>query len=354
MISTPAGRDFAGGRVLAHFHAARLRILQPSAQAPGLAAVDHRGVVGIVGQARIAPAQARQVGLDEGVALRARHQHVVRRHAGLATVEALAEGDALGGVLDRIAGRDERRALAAELQRHRRQVRRRRRHHALADFGRAGEQQVVEGQLREGGAERGIALHDLHLVGVEDRGEHAREQRAHGRRVFGRLDHHAVAGGERARQRHDGQLEGIVPGRDDADHAERRVAHFAARRPEGQVDRAPLRPHPLAQALAREVDLVERHQHVGAERLQRCAPAEIGRAGLHELVAVRAHRTFELLERGDALAVTGDVRQVRGAQALEGGGEAVDRGQGGVHIRSVYPCDGGRRREPRHRIGRDP
>jgi hypothetical protein len=37
----------------------------------------------------------------------------------------------------------------------------------LADLGRAGEQQVVEGQLREGGAERGVALHHQHLVGPE-------------------------------------------------------------------------------------------------------------------------------------------------------------------------------------------
>jgi hypothetical protein len=57
----------------------------------------------------------------------------------------------------------------------------------------------------------------------------------------------------------------------------------------------------------------------GAERFQRRAPAEVRRAGRDQFVAAAAHGALQALECGQALAVAGNVREVRGAQALEGG-----------------------------------
>jgi hypothetical protein len=76
-----------------------------------------------------------------------------------AGVQQLADHDALGCVLQRVVGAEDGRRLAAQFQRHRRQVVRGHAHDAVADRGRAGEQQVVEGQPGEICADRGIAEH---------------------------------------------------------------------------------------------------------------------------------------------------------------------------------------------------
>jgi hypothetical protein len=62
--------------------------------------------------------------------------------------------------------------------------------------------------------------------------------------VRGGLHHDAVAGGERRDQRHDREVEWIVPRADDADDADRLVQDRGAGRPELEADRHPLRPHP--------------------------------------------------------------------------------------------------------------
>jgi hypothetical protein len=67
----------------------------------------------------------------------------------------------------RVVGAEDGRRLAAQFQRHRRQVVRRHAHDVVADLGRAGEQQVVEGQPREIGAHRGVAQHHRDILGGE-------------------------------------------------------------------------------------------------------------------------------------------------------------------------------------------
>jgi hypothetical protein len=90
-------------------------------------------------------------------------------------VEALDEQDALGRRAQREVVADDGRRLAAELQRHRAQVLRRRGHHRAAGGARAGEQQVVEGQLRELDADAAGLVEELQLLGREV-GRHAIDQ----------------------------------------------------------------------------------------------------------------------------------------------------------------------------------
>ena len=288
-------RRVAVGAVLHDADAALAGIVEPVAQAFGLAGIDDGGVVGIAGQVRVAPAHRGHVGPHEGVALRARHQHVVGRHAGLAAVETLAGGDAVGGLLDRVVRRHQGRRLAAQFQGHRHQVGRRGGHHRPPDRGRAGEQQVVEGQPAEGRADGGVALHHGHAFGRERLGQQARQQLRGARRVLGRLDHDVVAGGDGVGQRDQGQLDGVVPGRHDADHAQRLAADFGPRRQEGQVDAAPLGPHPAAQVAAQVADFVQGDHDVGGQGLVARTAAEIGRHGLHQFIPVPANGLAEAL-----------------------------------------------------------
>ena len=110
------------------------------------------------------------------------------------------------------------------------------------------------------------ALRDLvvdagheHLGGVEFRRDHFLQQRGKPRHQFARLDHHPVAGGERADRRRQRQLQRIIPRRDDADHAERLRDQAIFGRHELQRGRDPLRRHPFLQMLCGVLDLAE-HQ----------------------------------------------------------------------------------------------
>ena len=91
-------------------------------------------------------------------------EDMVDREAGLAGVEGLRPQDALGGGPDREVRRDDRRRLAAELERHRRQVSRRVGHHRPAGLAGAGEDEVVEGQRREGRAAAAAVVEERELV----------------------------------------------------------------------------------------------------------------------------------------------------------------------------------------------
>lgn len=128
-------------------------VVEIAPEAAELALVDDRGVVGVVRKTREEALDHLLVLTDEFLDAPARYQHVVGRDAGLSGVEALAEGDPLGGVLHRHAVGDDRRRLAAQLQGDRGQVLGGGAHHVLADAGGAGEQQVVERQLGKGHAD---------------------------------------------------------------------------------------------------------------------------------------------------------------------------------------------------------
>ena len=61
------------------------------------------------------------------------------------------------------------------------------------------------------------------------------QQLRESRGQFGWLDQHTVAGCKRCRDRRDGELKGVIPGRDDADHTERLRHQAIAARQERQV-----------------------------------------------------------------------------------------------------------------------
>ena len=113
--------------------------------------------------------------------------------------------------------------------------------------------------------------------------------------MLGRLEHDVVAGGDGIGQRDQCQLDGVVPGRHDADHAQRLAADFGARRQEGQVDAAPLGPHPAAQVAAQVADFVQGDHDVGGQGFVARAAAEIGRHGLHQFIPVPANGLAEAL-----------------------------------------------------------
>jgi hypothetical protein len=135
-------------------------------------------------------------------------------------------------------GTDDRRRLAAEFERHRRQVFGRGAHHVVADRSRTGKQQMIEGQLRKRLRDAGVALDDRQLVLGEVLADQLGEQRRGMRRHLGHLDQRPIAGGQRCGERRDGEENRVVPGDDDAHGAERLIAHFGPPRLEPQRHRA--------------------------------------------------------------------------------------------------------------------
>ena len=144
------------------------------------ARVDDRGVVGAV-DVRVARGDQAPGMFGEFVGAAFRQEQVIDVGADLAGVQHLDPHDAFGGGLDREVRGDDGGRLAAEFQRHRRQVARRVGHHGAAGGARAGEQQMVEGQRGEGRSAAALAIigEEHQLVGGEifraQFGEQARE-----------------------------------------------------------------------------------------------------------------------------------------------------------------------------------
>ncbi|MNP16573.1 hypothetical protein D3C76_1089750 [compost metagenome] len=198
-----------------------------------VALIDDGGVVAIVGQAWVKVAHGLAIGLDKTFDAVLGYQDVVRGHAGLASVEVLAESDAFGGILERYIGRHDGRRFASQLQGDRGQVLGGGTHHMPANTGSAGEQQMVERQLRERHADIGFTQHHRYQILWIDAFEQGLEQLTSGRRRFAEFEHDPVARGQGAGQRADGQEQRVVPRHDDPDHAQGLVDHLGRRRLEG-------------------------------------------------------------------------------------------------------------------------
>ncbi|MCY1281471.1 hypothetical protein D9M70_302810 [compost metagenome] len=282
-----------------------LGVGQVAVQAAQLALVDDGGVVGVVLELRVEALHGLAIGLDEALDAVFRHQHVVRRHAGLAGIHGLAEGDALGGVGQRHVGGDDGWRFAAQLQGYRGQVLGRRAHHVLADAGGAGEQQVVEGLAGEGHAHFGLAQHHAYQVFGEDARQQVLEQLRGGRGGLAHLDHHPIAGGQGAHQRADGQVQRIVPGHYDPDHAQRLVDHLGRSRLEGHADAAARGFHPLLQALGGVVDAVQAGHDLGQQGLVGRAVAEVPGDGGDQGVLLGEQQLAEGVQPLDALVGAG-------------------------------------------------
>jgi hypothetical protein len=137
------------------------------------------------------------------------------------------------------------------------------------------------------------------------------------------------------------ELQRIVPGRDDADNADRLRDQAVFGRPELQRGRNTLRRHPLLQVLCGVLDLGEQEQRFGNRGLDGGAVAEIGRDRLREAGLVLGDRRAQPLQPVEARLVG---RRPVGARAIEHAMEGVLQGQearalqvafqGLVHLRS--------------------
>ena len=186
---------------------------------------------------------------DQLVADRRVGQHIVRRDADLAGVDQLGPGDALGGDVDVGVGCDDHRALAAQFQGDRGQVRRRALVDLAADLGAAGEAQPVEALRDELLADRAVALDHRDRLVVQIARHQLGHQRRRRRGDLGWLEHHGVSGGDRADSRPERQREREVPGADDQHRAVGLVLDPAAAGQLRELQQPVLAPGPLADVL---------------------------------------------------------------------------------------------------------
>ncbi len=144
------------------------------------------------------------------------------------------------------------------------------------DAGRAGEDEMIERQLREGLGDAILDAGDDKLRRRERARDQLSQQFGEAWRQLAGLDHDEVAGGNRADRRRQGQLQRVIPGRDDADDAERLRDQAIAGRPELQRGGDAPRRHPAGKLLHRVLDLGEQEQRLGDRGLDAGAMAEIG------------------------------------------------------------------------------
>ena len=249
-------------------------------------------------------------------------------------------GRGVGGSLEVGVGQHDHRVLAAELETDRGERLSRLRHHLLAGRHRAGEHHVVDlvDQRRAGlpapGGDREDAVRDPAF------GQHLGHQQRGQRGDLGRLQDHRVAGGERRDAVAEGVVEGVVPGPDHADYAERRIAddHLAA-----------------AHERRRRLDLLvaEVDGRLAGPELERRQPVgELGDLGLvGGSAGLGADRADDPLRVGDHPAASGeqDLGATLEAELVPAGLRGARGGDQGAHL--IGPELGnGRDRLPRRRV----
>ena len=281
-------------------------VFDESGQPRVVPVADDARVVAIGGERRIELRHRALHRRGKFVDARPGHERVIGRDARLTGVEELADSDHRHDLREIAAGVDDDRRLAAELERHRRQVLRGGLRDHPPDRCRAGEEQVIERQLDERPARRGIAGKDGNLVVAERLGDDPRHELGRSRGHLRRLDHHAVAGCERRDRRQHRQLIRVVPRRDDADHAERLRNQPVVSRSILDIRRDALRTHPAPQMAARMADRFVDRQKIGDQRLVRRAAAEIRGGRVDDVLRmpprhfrktrepVRAHRVIRV------------------------------------------------------------
>ena len=227
--------------------------------------------------------QRRPVFAHEGVLDRRVDQQIIRLHARLPGVQDLAEGDAPRGELQIGRFVDDDGALAAKLQRDGGQVLRRGLHHDLADGDAAGKEDRVEPLGEQRTVLRAAALDGGDVARVKGLADELRDRCARGRGVGRGLDNGAVAAGDRADQRRQAQLHGVIPRRDDQRHAVGLGRNEALCRELRQRRRHRPLAHPALQVLQMEAQLLEHH-------------AGLAHVDLHRRLAeVLHHRLLEQL-----------------------------------------------------------
>ena len=274
-----------------------------AADAVKVLAVDDLSVLG-VGEgvvSQLTPNRALDLG-DQAVRHALVYEQVVGGHAGLAAVEPLAEGDALGGDAQIRGGVDDAGALSAELERDGGEVLGGAAHDELAHGHAAGKEDVVPGLVQKRVVLGAAALDDGDELGAEGLLADARELGGGGGRVGRGLDDHGVARGDGAGERLQGKQERVVPRGHDERDAVGHALDVGGGDGVGEVDAARVAPGPAAHVGDLVADLGERKADLAHVRLV-VAFAEVGGERIGDGVLVRGDDVVETaqgrLARGD-------------------------------------------------------
>ncbi len=114
---------------------------------------------------------------------------------------------------------EDRRTLAAQLERHRYELLGRGLRDLAPDRGAPRVEEVIPANTGEGARKLQTTDDDVYPIVVERRVDHVAQELCAGGRVLRRLDHDTIAGGEHLDQRADREVEGKIPGNDVADDA---------------------------------------------------------------------------------------------------------------------------------------
>ena len=148
-------------------------------------------------------------------------QQVVRRYAGLSSVQSLSPGYAPRCRLQVGIAINHARTLAAQFQHDRRQMLRRGLHRNLAESGTAGEKDKVEALSEELSVDLPVAFHHGDIFGRETFLNHTAQYGRDFRDRRRSLQHSRAPCRNRSGERTEQQLHGIIPRRHYQDRAER-------------------------------------------------------------------------------------------------------------------------------------
>lgn len=232
-----------------------------------------------------------------------RDVHGVRVDAQLTGVGGLADRDPVrgGGEVGRTP--DDRRGLAAELERDGHQVAGGVLQHRAARGLAAGEHDVVERQCRQGLRHVGTAGDDRDVGGVEELGGRLGQHLCGAGDEFGRLEHSPVPGGQHPGERAQEGEHRRVPGSDDRHRPLRLVLHRGggAQLVVRGEDRPVLGPHPLLEVVTRVLQRGQRAEHVVDGGVPRVAATEVGVDRLDDPPAAGDEHVDHPLDPGAAL-----------------------------------------------------
>jgi len=233
---------------------------------------------------------------------------------------------------------DDAGALATELEGDGREVLGRRAHDDAPDVAVARVEDVVEALLEQLRRLGHAALDDLHGAAVEVLGHELRDQLGCGGRDLGGLDQRAAAGGQSANQRREGELEGVVPGRDDQGDAQRLGAHAALA---GLIDQRrgyALGLHPTREVLLHVDDVVRHERHLRRVGLE-ARLAHVGGEGVEDVVLMLAHQSQERVELSASPLLGARLATIEAAVEL--GHERGDLVEGGAGRRKSVRLNAG-------------
>ena len=273
--------------------------------------VDDRGEGGVRCAAGIEPAGSRGESCDKGLDVGFGQQRVVRARCRSGRRWRACRRRSRPPRAPGKTPLDDDRRFAAEFKGDRHEMIARRAHHRAADVRAAGEDQMIEGERRKGGADLRPAGDYGDLLLGKNLAEHGGQKFGRLRREFGGLDDGAVPRRDGGRQRHEGQRQRIVPGRHDADDPERLIQHPRVARQEIDADAAAARPHPGSKIALQVIDALNQRDDLHDRRLIAGAVAEVRVDRRGEGLAPREKGALQLCKIG------GPLRQSRRTLAQE-------------------------------------